>query len=226
MGTLDPETIGLFVGAIITLMIFSYLLTDNVLFRWALALLVGGGIGYALGMAWRFVLLDWITKALKSESIPEKVVYAVPLALGVLLLLKGFTTSKLLGRLAVLGNVAMGYLVGVGTAVALSGALMGTLIPQVTETGTAVTLDKGLPGLLQGIIMLIGTIASLLVFSPHRHEKEGRVRPTMTWIQRVGKFFIILALAVAFSGALTSALSALVMRIWQIAELAFSFRGG
>jgi len=226
MGTSDPETIGLFVGAIITLMIFSYLLTDNVLFRWALALLVGGGIGYALGVAWQFVLLDWITKALESESIPEKIVYAVPLALGVLLLLKGFTTSKLLGRLAVLGNVAMGYLVGVGTAVALSGALMGTLIPQVTETGTAVTLDEGLPGLVQGIIMMIGTIASLLVFSPRRHEKEGRARPAMIWIQRIGKFFIILALAVAFSGALTSALSALVMRIWKIAELVLPFMEG
>ena len=223
---MDPETIGLFVSAAITLLIFGYLFADNVLYRWALALLVGGGIGYALGVAWQFVLLDWITKALASDSIPEKVVYVVPLALGVLLLLKGITGSKFLGQLAVLGNISMGYLVGVGTAVALSGALLGTLIPQAMEAGTAVTLDQGLPGLLQGTVMLIGTLATLLVFSPRRHEKEGRTRPVMMLIQGVGKFFIILALAVTFSGALTSALSALVMRIWQIAELILPFLEG
>jgi hypothetical protein len=35
----------------------------------------------------------------------------------------------------------------------------------------------------------------------------------------VGKVFVVIALSVAFSGAITSALTAWVMRLWQIVEL-------
>ena len=48
----------------------------------------------------------------------------VGLVLGVLLLM------KLSPRTARLGNVTIAFLVGVGAAVAVGGAVMGTLIPQ------------------------------------------------------------------------------------------------
>jgi len=216
------DILGLIIGAVITLVIFSYVLGDNVLYRWALALLVGCAVGYATGVAVRLVLEEWITPALAAESLELGLVLAIPLALGGLLLLKGFPPTRLLGRIAVLGNIPLGYLVGVGAAVAISGAVTGTLIPQVLATGDALKPESDLLTLLQGVIVLLGTVFTLLYFAPRPTEAgstEGERSPLARWSGRLGQFFLIVALGTAFSGAITSALTALVMRLWRIAEL-------
>ena len=220
------DTIGMIVGAIITLMIFSYLLGDNVLYRWALALLVGCGLGYALGIAVLFVLRDWLMLAQSADSASLQVYYFVPVFLGVLLLFKGFASSKILGPLAVLGNIPMGYLVGIGSAVAISGALLGTLFPQVQSTGSAVSLNIAPLRFLHGVILLVGTITSFLVFSPRPRTQDGEIKPGALWLQRVGRFFIVVALAATFAGAVTSGLTLWVERWAQIIELVFLFKGG
>lgn len=218
----DLETIGLIVGAVITLMIFSYILSDNFLYRWALALLVGGGVGYAMGTVWHFVLIQWASQALGHESILARIFYFVPLFLGVLLLFKGFGAKGLLGRISVLSNISMGYLLGVGAAVAISGAVLGTLVPQIKAVGNTLTFST----LLQGIVMLAGTVTALLVFSPRPRMRNGEMRPVMLWYQRVGRFFITVALAAAFAGAITSALTTLTWLVWQFFQLIIRLSGG
>ncbi len=217
------ETLGLIVGAVLTLMVFSYLLGDNVLYRWALALLVGAAAGYAVGVAARYVLNDWIVGALAAQGAPDSLAYAVPLVLGALLLLKGFPPTRFLGRIAVIGNSSLGYLVGVGAAVAVSGALVGTLIPQVTVTGEALRIDEGGLAIAQGAVVLLGTVLGLYYFHtrPHTHRDAPPSKtPVQQKTERLGMAFIAIALGTAFSGALTSALTALVLRLWQLVELA------
>lgn len=219
------DIIGLIVGAALTVIIFSYLFGDNILYRWVLALLVGSGAGYAMGIALRFLLVDWLAQARTDESLVIRVFYFVPLFLGILLLFKGFASSKLLRRFAVLGNIPMGYLLGTGAAVAIAGALLGTLFPQIQATGNALTLQNFPWGLLQGVAMLIGTVTALLVFSPKARAREGEIRPAALWLQRIGQFFIIVALATAFAGAITSGLTLWVERWSELFKLASSFIG-
>ena len=223
MTVVDWDLIGLVVGTVITLMIFSYVLGDNFLFRWVLAVLVGGGVGYALGVTWQYVLLRWFVCALNPAAlVTERAVYVVPMFLGLLLLLKGFTAPKFQNRMGLLGNIPMGYLLGVGTAVAISGALVGTLIPQASATGNAMVAGEGVGGWVQGLVTVIGTIAAFMVFSPRPLDKTGRFYFVGYVLQRLGRFFIIVALAVAFSGAITSALTTLVMQVWRVFQLFFS----
>jgi len=193
-------------GTVITLAIFSYLLGDNKLYRWALALLVGGGLGYALAIAVQFVI-DWLLQARDVDLVASRIFYLVPVVLGGLLFLKLFTSSPGVGSLAVLGNISMAYLIGAGAAIAIVGALLGTLLPQVQATGRAVTLQDPLPVLAQGIVMLMGTITTLLVFSPRPRTRDGEVKPAARWLQRAGNFFITVALAAAFAGAVTTGLT-------------------
>ena len=206
------------VGTVVTLMIFSYLLGDNALYRWALALLVGAGVGYALGVALRFLVFDWIADAMTAADPQASLTYAVPLLLGGLLLFKGFGRSKI----AVLGNIPLAFLVGVGAAVAVSGALTGTLIPQVRATGTALNLRQSVLSLIEGIIGVVGTIAALAFFSPTAGtaQQGGPLQRGLAGLRGLGKIFVVIALGVAFSGAVTSALTAWVMRLWQMVELA------
>lgn len=219
-----PDLIGLIVGAVLTIIIFSYLLGDNVLYRWVLALLVGSGAGYVMGIALRFLWVDWLGQARTVESSGVKIFYFIPLLLGILLLFKGFSSTQWLGRFAALGNIPMGYLLGTGAAVAIAGALLGTIFPQVQAAGNALTLES-FGGLLQGVVMLIGTVTVLLMFSPRDRAREGEVKPATRWLQRIGQFFIIVALAAAFAGAITSGLTLWVERWSELFRLVFSFIG-
>ena len=217
------EILGLIIGTVITLMIFSYLLGDNGLYRWALALLVGSAVGYATGIAVDFVWQQWITPALSNSESAINLTYTVPLILGALLLLKGFPPVRFLGKISVLGNAPLGYLVGVGAGVAVSGVLTGTLIPQVLATGQGVRLDAGILELLQGVIVLIGTLSVLLLFAarPNTQSLE-REKSSLSQrsIRRLGGFFLVVGLGAAFAGAITSALTAMVIRLSQINDLA------
>ncbi len=220
------EMLGLIVGAVLTLIIFSYLLGDHVLYRWVLALLVGSGAGYVMGVALRFLWMDWLAQARTAESPLLKGYYFVPLLLGILLLFKGFSSLKILGRLSPLGNIPMGYLIGTGAAVAIAGALLGTLFPQIQAAGNAMTLRNFPWGLLRGIVMLIGTISALLLFSPRAKDPGGEIKSTTLWMQRLGKFFVIVALAAAFAGAITSGLTLWVERWAELLKTVFHFIRG
>ena len=215
------EIWGLIVGAVLTLLIFSYLLKDTILYRWALALLVGCGVGYGLGLAWHHILREWIFNALAASQLNSGLFYITPLVLGAMLLFKGFSPSKSVGRLAVLGNIPLAFLVGVGTATAVSGALVGTLIPQIVSTGDALSLKNSGLGFIQGLIVVCGTVATLLFFSSSikKQVEHGEGNPALKWVTRIGQVFIVIALGFTFSGAVTSALTALIMRLWNLSDV-------
>ena len=214
-------TLGVIIGAVLTLVILSYLLGDNVLYRWALALLVGSAIGYALGVAIEYVR-EWIIEALGAPDPVISIAYAIPLVLGVLLLLKGFSPARALGRIGAVGNISLAYLVGVGAAVAISGALVGSLIPQIAATGGAVQEGVGLVGVVQGLVAALGTLLTLFYFA-HRPQTAGSGLESRSWLSRsvrvLGGSFLVFGLGTAFAGAITSALTALVIRLSLIAEL-------
>jgi hypothetical protein len=203
------ETAGLVVGAVLTLLVFSYLLGDNPLYRLALHLFVGALVGYSFGIVVRDVLLgvvlgQWLTD-------PQAVL--APLVLGLLLLFKGFP------RYAYVGNIAVAFLVGVGAAVALSGALLGTLIPQVGATGRAMSLPSLLSfraGLLDGLLIVVGTVCTLMA-STFAAQKQRGLAGAWGQIVRlaagIGRAFLIVALAVAFAGAVTASLSIFIGRL-------------
>jgi hypothetical protein len=218
------DTVSVVIGAVITILIFSYLLRDNVLYRWALAILVGAAAGYAMGIAARFVVIEWIAVAIDAGDATYSFLYMVPLLLGSLLIFKGFPPTRLLVRLSVIGNIPLGYLVGVGAGVAVSGALTGTLLPQILATGQALRWDADLLGVVEGITVIIATLSVLLYFTA-RPEKPApaplptEAKPWKQHLDRVGRFFLMVGLGAAFAGAISSALTALVIRLWHLVDL-------
>jgi hypothetical protein len=209
------EIAGLVAGAALTLLIFSYLLGDNPLYRLALHLFVGALLGYSFGIVLRDVLLGMVLAQLATD--PLAVV--VPVVLGILLLFKGFP------RQAYVGNLSVAYLVGVGAAVALSGALLGTLVPQVGATGRALSrasLGSFRTGLLDGLLIVVGTACTLMV-STFAARRQGGLAGVWTQIVRlasgVGRIFLTIALGVAFAGALTASLSIFIGRLQYLIDV-------
>ena len=216
------EVIGLVVGAVLTLLIFSYLLDDNPLYRLALHLFVGALVGYSFGI----VLRDVLVRMVLTELLTNPLGVVIPVVLGLLLLFTGFP------RHAYVGNLSVAYLVGVGAAVALSGALLGTLVPQVGATGRALSMASAASpraGLLDGLLIVVGTVCTLMV-PTFTARKQGGLAGAWAQLVRlvagIGRIFLIVALGIAFAGALTASLSIFIGRIQYLLDVLFQFLGG
>lgn len=207
------ELISAFVGLILTLLVFSYLIGDNPLFRFAIYLFIGVSSGYAATAVWHNVLMPRLFSRLGDLN--QLILLVVPLILGISLL------AKLSPRISWLGNFAMAVLVGVGAATAVGGALIGTLLPQAEAAMNM--FDPSAPGggsffarLFQGGVMLIGTVLTLASFhytlgrTADGAAKSNRILDGVAW---AGRLFLAITLGVLFAGVYMAALTAMIERL-------------
>lgn len=204
------ELISAFVGFILTLMILSYLIGDNPLFRIAVYLFIGVSSGYAATVIVYYVLLP------KLGQLQTNALLAIPLILSVTLL------AKLSPRISWIGNFAMAMLVGVGAAVAVGGALLGTLIPQAQAAIDAFDLrSSASPALkfVEAVVMLAGTVLTLAAFhfgakrAPDGNPKRNIL---LEWVAWFGRLFIAITFGVLFAGVYMAALTAMIERLGSL----------
>jgi len=206
------EFISALVGLLLTLMVFSYLIGDNPLFRIAVYLFIGVASGYTAAIVWHSVLVPKLFQPLMAFN-PLAI---VPLVFGVSLL------AKLSARTAWMGNFAMAVLVGAGAAAAIGGALIGTLLPQAQaaiDGFDILSAGSGLEAasrLLEGVIVLGGTVFTLASF----HFSAGRAADgvpkrngIIEGIAWVGRIFIAITFGALYAGVYMSALTAMIERL-------------
>lgn len=207
-------------GFLFTVMILSYLIGDNPLFKIAVYLFVGVASGYAAAIIIWQVLVPKLF--LPSWNIIQTKDYTSGILLVAPWLGLAFILMKVSPRLAGTARIAMAYLVGVGAAVTLVGALTGTIIPQVEATVNFFdgAIAKPLPVMIEtaisGGVILLGTITSLAYFHfGARQKADGSTRRSgitnvLAWL---GRIFIGSALGAIFAGVYAAALTALIERI-------------
>lgn len=221
---------GTLVAVVLTLFVFSYLLGDNVLYRLTEHIFVGVSIGYAAVVAFHAILapklLTPLATALGEGSSDQILPLIVSLVLGLLLL------TKPMRSLSWLGSISVAWLLGVGAALAIGGALMGTLLPQIDATADlayyVTRYGPGL-GLFSGLVILVSTIGVLLYFTFGRGQegrlvgfREGLIR---TW-GGLGRWFILIAFGAILATTFTSRLSLLVGRMQFLLDSVFGLLGG
>ena len=86
--TLSHDLVSGFISFLLTLMILSYLIGDNPVFRVAVYIFIGVSAGYVAAVAWWQVLYPKIFVPLLTGSFLERLLALIPLILGVLLLMK------------------------------------------------------------------------------------------------------------------------------------------
>jgi hypothetical protein len=209
----DFDIIGTMVGAVLTLLVFSYLLGDNPLYRLAVHLFVGILVGYSFSILLRDVVYGMVITQLSQNKL-----VVLPLAFGLLLLFKHFP------RRAYIGNYPMAYLVGVGAAVALGGALLGTLVPQIEATGFAWSRDVTALfrlGIVDGLLIVVGTAFTLMAFTFTAQGEQGLAGLWSRIVSisgGIGRVFLIVTFGVAFAGAVTASLSIFIGRVQYLFE--------
>ena len=206
------EQIGLWAGFILTMLVFSYVLGDNVLYRLAVYVFVGLAAGYIVVVTWDSVLTPWINGTIRAGGVGNIVFGAIPLALGALLLLKA---SRRFGRL---GGLALPFLIGVGAAVALVGAVSRTLIPLTRSTGN-ISLNQ-----INSILLLIGVVCTLVYFQYlARRTAGGQIQRGLIvrLLSVVGQGVIVVTLGALYAAAIITSLTIFSERVsYIVAHLA------
>jgi hypothetical protein len=203
---MNPPDWGLIIGAVLTFLVLTYLIGDNVFFRLAIYVLIGASAAYAAVVVIFDVLIPRIQQSVTNPLM--LIATVVALILGAMLLF------KVSPRLAWIGNLPVGYLVGVGTATVLGGAIIGTLGPQIVAAGAPVTSPSGgAADDLLNFIVVVGTIVTLLSFGYYRTQRNIALQA----VNVVGRrFFLMIALGATFALVFMASVTLLFDRIYAI----------
>jgi hypothetical protein len=219
--------IGPVVAMLLTIMVLSYLIGDNPLFRLASHLFIGVAAGYAGALAARSVLWPGLVQPMLQAGLGGLIQPSAVLTLIVPALLALLLMLKVLPGASRLGTFSSAFLVGVGAAVVVGGAITGTLLPQSlaamsTLSPAAVAPQTGETGwerMINVVIVLVGTISTLAYFRFTRRTKPagayaaGPLTLAGGALSAVGRAFIALAFGVMYAGALSGTLLILAQRI-------------
>ena len=205
------------IAFLLTLLVFSYILGDNPFYRFALHLFVGVAAGYTSTVVIREVLkprlFDGWGSAIKEYTSNNP---APLISLTLLMLLSVLILLKLSPRLAPFGNTAIAFVVGVGAAVAVGGAITGTLFPQV-RASWANPFASGAPlDVFNTSIVLLSTLlAFMYFFYGGRALPGGKVeRPVpLKALAFGGQIVITITLAALYVGALAASLALFIERV-------------
>jgi len=223
---LIPDVIVTWAGFVLTLMVFSYLLGDNFLYRLAVYAFVGLTAGFVTILTVDSILLPWLRVALESQDVGVQVFSLLPFVLGIALIF------KVSSRFGALGNLGLALIIGVGASVAVVGAISGTLLPLAGSVSGEVPRALDAPdgtsvGVLNGFLIVLGVVCTLVSFQYAARRIPGATATELGDIagrgtrrgllvrgmSAVGQGFIVVTLGALYGGAILSGLTIFSERV-------------
>jgi hypothetical protein len=212
------DLVGGLIGFTFTVLVFTYLLGDNAFFRLTIHIFIGVAAALVGVVALYNVILYQVIFPLAQAPLAS-LALVPPLLLGLWLL----ATKGLFPRLTRLGNPVVAFLVGVGAAAAIGGAVLGTLFPQMTGTINLFDVENLtdpemsiLAFLARGVLILVGVVATLAFFHFGTRSSTDQAPQRPVWIEaaaQVGQIFIAITFGALFAGVYTSSLTAFIERL-------------
>ncbi|MDD2521907.1 MAG: hypothetical protein PHW11_03670 [Anaerolineaceae bacterium] len=211
----------LLAGLVLSLMVFSYLLGDTLLFGIAMYTLVGATAGFTVLVLVQKVIMPMVITPL--TTFPKSSVW-LELATLLAALLPIFMIFKKSSRVA---GISLGFLGGVVTAALIVGVSRGTLVPQLLSIVDAFDPSRmttaGLPnwsGIFEAFMMLAGVLAVLFAFH-HRKTKQKQDSLAPSWLDGLtgfGQIFIGITFGAIFVGLFSTGLVALIAYVQYLVD--------
>lgn len=206
---MDPVVIGTWVAAALTLMVLSYVLSDNPLYKLAEHIFVGASIGWTFVLLYRNVLLGSLFFKLRDAP-AENLTLLVPLLLGVLLLVRPIR------QVAWLGNIPLAVVIGAGAALAIVGWSAGMLAPQTMATILPVVplqMSWDAWGASLNNFAIVAGVLSVFLYFHFTGKQLGRLGRPVEVAAGLGKYVMMVAFGAIFASFALSRITLLVGRM-------------
>ena len=215
-----PETLvdlaGVWVAALLTLCVFSFLYRDNVFYRLTEAVFVGGSVGFGIVIEWQngivpkvIVPFQQFVAAYAQKGLLDFVWAAYMLAsllLGLLFL------SRFSPKHAWLSRFPMAYIIGVGVGISIPLTIQALVLTQVRATlvPLVVKTNGGIDWLgSAGNISLIIGVLSVLYYFFFSFKKTDLFSKS---VSRVGIAYLMLGFGSSFAFTVMARVTLLVAR--------------
>ena len=216
------NAIGVWIGAFMTLMIFSFLYKDNPFYKFAEHLFVGVSAAYWMTVAfWTTLIPNMIARLWPSHMggvLPAAVgnerewVYLVPLIFGLILL------TRLVNRIAWLSRWAMAFVIGYAAGTNFTRYLQSDFVTQIHSTmvplyepGRAAAATLG--SIFSTIVVVGGVICAIIYFYFSKEHKGGFGKAA-----RVGIWVLMTAFGASFGYTVMARVSLLTGRMRYLIE--------
>lgn len=184
--------IGVWIAAIATLSMYSYLYKDNVFFKAGEHIFIAIAAGHTVVVGWQTVKgTAWTPLVAEGQ-----ILWAIPLIGGILLY------SRFFRSVAWISRFPLGFLMGVGAATTLYGQLEGSFIRQVT--GTMLPFNS-----LDNIVIVVGTVATLMYFFFAVQAQRGGIAQ----VAILGRWTMMIAFGAAYGNTVLARMSLLIGRM-------------
>jgi hypothetical protein len=214
--TADLQT---WIGALLTLMIFSFLYRDNPAYKFAEHLFVGVSAAYWMVQGfWQQIMpnllaklfprqIEGVVEAARGQS-PE-LIYVIPLVLGILLLL------RLVPAISWISRWAMAFIIGYTAGSNLTRYLSSDFITQVNKTLDVPLITASPDNWLHAImftvsnVVIVGGVVCGLIYFYFSKEHTGAFGRA----SRAGIWVLMVAFGASFGYTVMARISLLIGRI-------------
>lgn len=207
---MSGEVVGLWIGGILTLGIFSFLYKDNPFYKFSEALFVGVSAGYWFVVTfWQYFLpklIDNLVLAYTVLTVEGKIdyhwVYLLGGGLGILMLL------RLLPNVGWLSRWSLAFVVGTTAGLQFTRYLESNGIIQVKGTILPLIVGGSLNSTIGNIVIVVGTFCGLIYFFFSKEHKGA-----FGGAARVGVWFLMITFGALFGYTVMSRMSLLIGRM-------------
>lgn len=192
------ETIGIWIAALLTLGIFSFLYKDNPFYKFCESLFVGVSAGY-----W-FVTTFWqvFMPKLADNLVAGRFYYIIGAIFGVMMLL------RLLPKIGWISRWSLALVVGTTAGLYFTRYLVSNGMVQVQNTIIPLYI-KGNPAQTIGnLVIVIGTFTGLIYFFFSKEHKGA-----FGGLAKLGIWFLMLSFGASFGYTVMSRMSLLIGRL-------------
>ena len=200
----DPSVVwGYWVAAILTLAIYSFLYKDNPLYKFAEALFVGIGAAYWMCLLYHETLYPKLLQPLFFPT-PEQPFMWIRIFPGILAI---FMLLRFYPKLSWLSRWALGFIVGMYSAVNITGFGQGDFVAQIHATMTT-SITGSVRDVILNLIAIIGIFAVLIYFFFSKEHKGA-----LGGVAKLGIWFLMVAFGASFGYTVMGRVSLLIGRM-------------
>ncbi len=150
--------IGIWLGALLSLSLYSFLYKDNPFYKFAEHLFVGMSAGYWVIYNIKNVLIpNWWNNLVPAEGGMQPI-WLIPGALAFFMLL------RIVPKLSSLSRMSLSLIVGTGAGLSMTAMLQTNALAQVNGTIIALGQGGGLLSWISNIIIVTGVVCGLVYF--------------------------------------------------------------
>ncbi len=193
------ETLGIWLAALLTLAVYSFLYKDNPFYKFAEHLLVGISVGFLIVIAYMDTV---VPKVLDPLFVRGEMLVIIPVLLGMLMF------TRFWKQYAWLSRPALALYLGFGAGASIPAFMQSYIITQMKATISPFAQIDGFWSAVNAVIVLIGLCTTLFYFYFSKKHEGG-----FGVLAKTGIYFLMVFFGATFGFTVMARVSLLIGRV-------------